>query len=200
LYTAEFLSYAPSKDKEGVSRVLGNLEKLYCEPGRYYHTLDHVQNGLKVHHELCTTPLSPIEFFAWMYHDAVYDTTASDNEQKSALVFMRDASSLGVSVDDSDRVVQLILATDPSAVPLSIINDMDLAGLGAESKVYDLNTANIRKEYNWVEPDVWNKGRRAVLLQLLQRPELYITEPFISKFTLPAIDNMSRELFSLGNQ
>jgi predicted metal-dependent HD superfamily phosphohydrolase len=196
LFTAEFLSRTPGK-KIVAQEVLTKLKERYREPHRHYHTLAHIENGLRVYNELCFTPLLPLEFFAWAYHDAVYDTTQSDNEQKSAEVFMRDAKALGFSMEDSDRVTQLILSTNPSAEPLSVINDIDLTGLGADPAVYDLNTANIRKEYNWVEPEVWRKGRTAVLRQILKRPDLYITEPFISKYTLQAIENMSRELISL---
>jgi predicted metal-dependent HD superfamily phosphohydrolase len=196
VFTAEFLSHTTAK-RVVAQEVLNRLKDRYKEPHRHYHTLAHIENGLKVHSELCSQPLQPLEFFAWVYHDAVYDTTQSDNEQKSAEVFMRDAKTLGFSMEDSDRVTKLILATAPSAEPLSVINDIDLIVLGAEPKVYDRYVKNIRKEYNWVEPEVWRKGRTAVLRQILKRPALYITEPFIEKFTLQAIENMSRELLSL---
>jgi predicted metal-dependent HD superfamily phosphohydrolase len=196
LFTAEFLSRTSAK-KSVAQEVLTKLKERYREPHRHYHTLAHIENGLRVYNELCSKPLLPLEFFAWAYHDAVYDTTQSDNEQRSAEVFMRDAATLGFSMEDSDRVTNLILATAPSAEPLSVINDIDLIVLGAEPAVYDKYVTDIRKEYHWVEPEVWRKGRTAVLRQILKREALYITEPFITNFTLQAIENMSRELQSL---
>jgi len=193
-----FLSYAPTQDKDAVRGVFYRLWDRYQESHRYYHTVAHLYSGLKVHSDLCpNTSLTPIEFFAWSYHDSVYDTTLSDNEQKSADVFMRDAPILGFSMEDIDQVTRLILATNVSEEPISIINDIDLSGLGSEPKVYDVYTEQIRKEYQWVEPEIWAKGRSAVLRQLLKRERLYITPEFNSKFLTQAIENMNRELLSL---
>lgn len=195
-----FLLDSPTKDKKAVGGVFSSLITRYEESGRYYHVLEHLSKGLKVYYQLFNEPLPPLEFFAWMYHDAVYETTRSDNEAQSATVFMHDAPTLGFSMDDVDYVTRLILATDPSEEPLSVINDMDLAELGAEPDVFDANTANIRKEYDWVEPEVWRKGRIAVLVQLAKRGRLYITKPFADKFTDQAAENLKRAILKLSDE
>jgi predicted metal-dependent HD superfamily phosphohydrolase len=194
-----FLLNAPAKDKLAVTEVFNRLIERYKEPSRHYHTLEHILNGFKVYYQLfaLTEQLPVLEFFAWMYHDAVYDTTQSDNEAKSAEVFMRDAPMLGFTMEDVDKVTQLILATEPSAEPLSVINDMDLAELGADPAVFDANTDNIRKEYYWVEPKVWRKGRIAVLSQILKRENLYVTKPFSDKFSNQAVENLKRAITNL---
>lgn len=193
-----FLELAPTADKSTVQDIFNWLVERYMEPHRFYHTLQHIQGGLKVYSQLFpTTPLSRTKFFAWAYHDSVYDTKASDNEERSAGVFLRDASHLGFSMAESDEIATYIIATNPSATPISVVNDIDLAELGAPPEIFDRNTENILKEYDWVEPEVWKKGRTAVLRQLLMRPQLYITAPFIAKFTQPAIENMKRALIQL---
>ncbi len=179
------------------SDILGYLVERYNEPHRYYHTLAHIDYGLKVYKELMAEPLPVLEFFAWAYHDAVYDSTQSDNEQRSADVFMRDALNWGFPMSSCDRVTELILATHPSAEPISVVNDIDLSILGAAPELYDTYVQQIRKEYSWVEPEVWRKGRTAVLKQLMHRSKLYITPEFEGAFTLPAIENISRELETL---
>lgn len=195
-----FLKLAPTSDKLAVQEILDRLTERYLEPHRFYHTLQHIEGGLEVYSEMFpTTPLPATKFFAWAYHDSVYDTKASDNEERSAGIFLRDASNLGFSMAESDEIATYIIATDPSAAPISVVNDIDLAGLGASPEVFDRNTENILKEYNWVEPEVWRKGRTAVLRQLLMRSQLYITAPFIAKFTQPAIENMKRALIILNS-
>lgn len=201
ILTAEFLKQAPIKNKQVVQSILDKLLERMCEPGRYYHTLSHLETGLKIYSSLFSTPLNPIEFFAWAYHDSVYDPTRSDNEENSAIIWWRDAHTLGFSLAEADKGASLILATDLSMEPLSVINDMDLAELGASPEKFDANSEKIRKEYQWVEPEVWRKGRIAVLTQLLKRGnKLYITKPFVDKFTNQAQENLKRAIDNLSLQ
>jgi predicted metal-dependent HD superfamily phosphohydrolase len=134
-----------------------------------------------------------------MSHDSVYDSRASDNEERSGILWMRDAAALGFSTEEAEQGNEYILATHPSATPISVLNDMDLAELGAPPEVFDQNTENIRKEYRWVEPEVWRSGRQAILTQFLHRDKLYITPEFADKFTLPAIENLKRAVLKLSN-
>jgi predicted metal-dependent HD superfamily phosphohydrolase len=198
MLTAEFLRQAPAKNKSSVQEILDKLLEKYNEPGRYYHTLAHLEKGLEVYYSLFSTPLTPVEFFAWAYHDSVYDSTRSDNEENSAIIWWRDAHPLGFSLAEADEGATLIVATDPSAKPLSVINDMDLAELGASPEVFDANTEKIRKEYHWVEPEVWRKGRIAVLTQILARPKLYVTKPFTDKFDTQARNNLKQAIAKLS--
>jgi predicted metal-dependent HD superfamily phosphohydrolase len=194
----DFVMSAPQPDKQLVQDIFNKLADRYEEPGRHYHTLSHIQNGLRVYYQLFNRVLEPTMLFPWMYHDSVYDSRASDNEQRSGVLWMRDAKALGFSTEDAEQGNSYILATDPSAEPISVLNDMDLAELGATPEVFDSNTDNIRKEYDWVEPEVWRKGRIAVLAQFLKRDRLYITQPFADKFTDPAIDNLKRAIIKLS--
>lgn len=199
MFTAEFLSNALSPDKAAVQEVLNRLTARYLEPkeSRYYHTLGHINYGLKVYKELFTIPLTPVKFFAWAFHDSVYDSRMSDNEQRSADLLMREAPVLGLSMDESDEAGKYIIATHPSAEPINIINDIDLAILGSEPEAYNMYVEHIRKEYSWVEPEVWKAGRTGVLRQLLKRERLYISPEFDARFSAQAIENMKLELLSL---
>ena len=195
-----FMLIAPTKDKIAAERIFNNLVARYNEPSRHYHTLEHITKGIQTYTQLFHNLPPMLELFAWLYHDAVYETTRSDNESQSAAVFMKDASALGFTMDEVDRIVQLILATDPSAEPLSVVNDIDLAELGATPEQFDANTANIRKEYHWVEPEVWRKGRAAILTQLLKRDKLYVTETFANRFDFQAKENLKRAIAKLTYQ
>ena len=197
-FEEEFIHQAPSTDKSAVQECLVRLIDRYNEPHRFYHNLNHIESGLKTYHELFSEPLDPVLFFSWAYHDAVYDSKRSDNEKLSADIWWRDAHTLGFIMDQADSGVAFIRATDPSNPALSVINDIDLSGLGASPEVFNQNTDNIRKEYYWVEPEVWRKGRIAVLMQFLRRDSLYLTEPFAEKFTDQAIDNLKNAILKLS--
>ena len=194
----DFVLAAPQPDKNLVRDIYAKLADRYEEPGRFYHTLAHLANGARVYFSLHNHVLPPALFFPWMYHDSFYDSKASDNEQKSGVLWMRDAEPLGFTSGEAEQGNEYILATDPSAEPLSVLNDIDLAELGARAEVFDRNTDNIRKEYDWVSEEVWRSGRIAVLTQFIRRDRLYITQPFADKFTGPAIENLKRAILKLS--
>lgn len=193
----DFLLAAPRRDMQVVREVFNKLADRYEEPSRYYHTLSHLYLGLRIYFRLFKRVLEPTLLFPWYYHDSVYDSKASDNEQRSGILWMRDATALGFTPDEAEQGNAYILATNPSAEPLSVINDIDLAGLGAPPEVFDANTVQIRKEYHWVEPEVWRKGRLAILNQILKRDRLYITQPFMDAFEAQARKNLKREIETL---
>ena len=193
-----FLLDSPSKDKEIVNEIFSRLVARYEEPHRHYHTLPHINKGLEVYYHLFQTPLEPVKFFSWAYHDSVYDSTRSDNEELSAQLWWKDAHTLGFTTEQADEGVAYIRATDPSATPISVLNDMDLAELGASPEVFDSNTDKIRKEYHWVEPEVWRKGRIAILNQFLKRDKLYLTQPFAEAFETQARENLKRAIAKLA--
>src|SRR5262245_55477512 len=61
------------------------LGEAYSGPKRFYHNLDHVSAVLDTIDRLAdlARDLSAVQLAAW-YHDAVYDSRASDNEERSA--------------------------------------------------------------------------------------------------------------------
>jgi len=179
---------------------IGHLSKglmhRYLEPHRHYHTLGHIQFGFSEYFKFFDK-MDPVTFFAWAYHDAVYDPTRDDNEARSAMVFERDNPVLGFDVEDTDKIVSLILSTDHTE-HTNIVTDIDLAGLGLPAEQYDDNTRLIRIEYNFANDEMWKAGRTAFLKRFLARPQLYFSPQFAGAYTLQARENMQRELDRLS--
>src|SRR5205085_10206723 len=63
------------------------LIKAYGGPGRYYHNLDHLEGVLVAIERLRDESHHPnlVQLAGW-FHDAIYDTRALDNEERSALL------------------------------------------------------------------------------------------------------------------
>jgi|SRR5208282_44742 len=195
----DFVRMAPSGhdhvSNPKLKSVMKSLAARYIEPQRHYHTLGHITRGLNDYFKFFDV-MDPITFFAWLYHDSIYDPQASDNEARSAMVFERDNPELGFSVNDADKIVSLILSTTHT-IHTNLVTDIDLAGLGSSPEQYDENTRLIRMEYNFVPDDAWRQGRAAFLRTFLARPQLYFSPQFAAAYTLQARENMQRELSKL---
>ena len=169
----------------------------YAGPGRFYHTLDHVRSVLDTVEGLGSHARNPnaVRLAAWL-HDAIYDSRASDNEERSA--GYAEGLCEKLAIPDGRRVACLILKTkthdagdDPDAQALL---DADLAVLGAAELDYRDYSERIRREYAWVpEPD-YRKGRRRVLESVLARPRLY---HLLRTLEEPARRNIAAEIARL---
>jgi predicted metal-dependent HD superfamily phosphohydrolase len=146
-----------------VDRAFEEVREHYAGPGRFYHTLDHIQNVLQTVESLglCTRNLNAVKLAAWL-HDVIYDSRASDNEKRSA--DYAECLCAKLSIPEGRLVAALIRKTkthdagdDPDA---QVLIDADLATLGASESVYRTYAEKIRQEYAWVpEPD-YREGRR----------------------------------------
>src|SRR4051812_15176924 len=68
--------------EESLRPVVDDLVCRYGAPDRHYHNIRHVVSVLETVCRLAKTPTAPLLLAAW-YHDAVYDSRAADNEERS---------------------------------------------------------------------------------------------------------------------
>jgi predicted metal-dependent HD superfamily phosphohydrolase len=188
---------------EASAAVLQQLLTAYREPGRYYHTLDHVADLLETLRTYAPpNDLELLELAAW-FHDVVYDPRASDNEERSAEMASTALRRLHLPSAVVERVAQLIRMTrdhrvkaDDAAAHLFL--DADLAILGAAPAKYKEYARAIRQEYAWVaEPD-YRAGRRAVLQRFLERPRIFGTEALYQRREAAARRNLTEEIAELS--
>jgi predicted metal-dependent HD superfamily phosphohydrolase len=179
---------------EAVESAFVNLTVRYGEADRHYHNLDHIAAVLDVL-DTFGNPAPALQLAAW-YHDAIYDTRAGDNEERSAELARAVLPALEVSAEVVEETVRLILLTKthrtaPDDVAGQQMLDADLAVLGAEPATYDRYAAAIRREYAWVSEDDYRAGRQRVLETFLARPKLYHLRTLAEE---AARRNMRREI------
>lgn len=175
------------------------LVNLYGENTRAYHNLVHIAHSIK---ELeCVGHLvknkDVLELALW-YHDAIYDTNAKDNEEKSAELAINRLSKAKLKDDYISCVEKLILNTKHSQKPQEedarYFTDIDLAILGKDSPEFDEYERDIRDEYSWVPDAQFAEGRKAVLNMILGSGQIYSTDFFRTKYEVQAQKNLERSL------
>src|SRR5262249_47690617 len=143
-------------DAAGSYRVFDRLAAAYDADDRHYHDLEHIADVLRVAGRLADLADEPrlIQLAVW-FHDAVYDTHAKDNEERSATLAVELLGPLGMPSGSLDRMAELIRATAHVGAAevdadTAILLDADLAILGAAPERYDRYARAIRREYAWV--------------------------------------------------
>ena len=170
----------------------------YSGPGRFYHTLDHVLAVLATAGSLAsyTKNLNAVKLATWL-HDVIYDSRASDNEERSAEYALCLCEEL--AIPEGERVAALIRKTKThdagDDVDAQVLLDADLAILGASESDYLAYAENIRREYAWVPESDYRKGRRQVLERFLTRPRIF---HFLSHLEEPARRNLAAEIARLA--
>ena len=183
--------------------VFNELLAHYAEPRRAYHTIEHVRDCLAqldaVQH-LSKRP-AELELAIW-FHDAVYDTHRSDNEECSAQWACQHILEQGLPEDVAARVRDLILATKHDALfsdpEVALLVDIDLASLGCPVDEFDRQEPRIRQEYDWVPETAFREGRAKILQRFLERDSIYQTDYFRERYEHQARLNLERSLASLN--
>jgi predicted metal-dependent HD superfamily phosphohydrolase len=180
------------------------LSRTYCGLGRYYHTLPHIRHVLQVVDSLGhkIENGTAVRLAAW-YHDIIYDSTAKDNEEKSAELAGQRLKEIRLPAEIIAETTRLILLTRQHTTPDNDANgrvllDADLAILGASREQYQAYARAIRQEYAWVEDEAYRQGRKKVLESFLTRPRLYCTSELFEALEGPARRNIAAEIATLS--
>lgn len=177
------------------------LVALYSGPNRFYHNLQHLTECLQEFDEarfLARRPIT-VELAIW-FHDAIYDSHADDNEERSAQLAREWLSEAGGSPKLIESVTELILATQHNAVPedpdTQLIVDVDLSILGRTPARFHEYELQIRQEYSWVPEEIFATRRAAILRAFLARERIFATDWFRAKYEKQARRNLHASALS----
>lgn len=176
---------------------------MYNNIDRHYHNLNHISNCLaefdSVKKSEFDEPDYPMETeLALWYHDFIYFSTLTDNEEKSSLVANGYLWALGLDLEQRARVTNMILATRHNAIETihdcQLVCDIDLAILGKPEMIFDEYEANIKKEYDMLPDEVFNKQRIKILQKFLDKDMIYYTGFFREKYESTARRNIIKSI------
>jgi predicted metal-dependent HD superfamily phosphohydrolase len=180
-----------------------DLARRYGEPHRAYHTLQHLEECFVLFDESPALAERPGELLVGLwYHDAVYDTHASDNERRSAALARDVIIAVGGGERLAGRVGGLVLATRHDARPAgrdqALIADIDLGILAASEPRFDEYERQVRQEYAWVPAAIFRATRLRILNGFLARPSVYSTSHFVERYEERARNNLRRSVARLA--
>lgn len=174
----------------------------YAEPHRGYHDLAHLDEVLRHVDALAeeAEDVDAVRLAAW-FHDAVYDPTATDNEEESARLAAKTLTGLRVPDGTVERVADLVRLTadhDPGEDrDGAVLCDADLAVLASDDVRYSTYVDGVRREYAHLDDTSFERGRAQVLRSLLDHPALFRTGRGRAVWEEPARRNLRAELESL---
>lgn len=187
-----------------IESLFNSIVEHYSASARAYHNLSHIQSLLSLSESLPDKIQNRDAFyFAIWFHDVIYDTKRSDNEEKSAEFAVEALAGLGVPEPTVALAREMILATkhhraDDLSWDMKAFLDLDTSILGAPEEIYKEYSKAIRKEYSWVPGLLYRKGRLKVLNDFLGRERIYYTEEIASKYELQARHNIAEEIRTLS--
>ncbi len=189
--------------QQEASRTYEELIALYAAPNRAYHNLSHIDWLLEEARGFRASlqHYDAVRMAIW-FHDAIYETSRSDNEERSADLAERSLTALGAEAEIAALVRAMIVATkthtaDKLPEDGSLFLDLDLSILGSDEAVYEKYARAIRKEYAWVPALIYKRKRRKVLESFLDRKRIFFTDAIFEARESQARRNIQQELSKL---
>jgi predicted metal-dependent HD superfamily phosphohydrolase len=179
--------------------LVARLRARYAEPHRRYHTWPHVLACLEARRRIASAPLPEVDL-ALLFHDAIYDPFAHDNEARSAALLLEEGRRAWMDDRVLRRAQRLVLATQHArgdaldSEEACIVVDADLSILGASPADFDRYEAAVREEFAALDDATFGAGRAAVLRGFLARPTLFTTHVARSLWEAAARRNLEASL------
>ncbi|MFX1477540.1 MAG: hypothetical protein ACFFCI_05370 [Promethearchaeota archaeon] len=191
-----------SNDLNLIESLYKFIEKSYNLSNRQYHNLDHI-NLMLYEVKRFKNRIDDYDsvLFAIWFHDIIYDPLKSDNEERSAKYATQVLDKINYEKNRIQKVQELILRTKDHTIQnsnesydMKIFLDLDLLILGMERIQYIKYAKSVRKEYNFVSEDIYNKERKKILNQYLNSHFIYKTKILRDLYEKQARSNIRYEI------
>jgi predicted metal-dependent HD superfamily phosphohydrolase len=188
--------------KGSADKAYKQLIRLYTQPLRKYHNIQHILLGLGTIDRFADKfkDLNLVTL-AWFYHDAIYNVLAKDNEKKSAELFQKTFIDAGLSADFAKKGYDLILTTKHNGIAKTkdqrLFVDVDIAGLANPRELYKAYSVAVKSEYTTgagISRKEHLAMRKKFLTNFLAKEHIYSTEEFRVLYEEKARKNLKAEL------
>lgn len=184
---------------------------------RFYHGVEHVTLLWHRHREhaqeagFTNAEQSRLIACAVLFHDCVYTASRTDNEEQSALFWLKASRSDGMDDEDRTWVADTIRATQDhltyatgsvldgrEALRLWLL-DLDLSPLGEVPEVFDQNVMLLRAESPHLSDSAFQATHRNAISRFAASSRIYRNPVLAARFEAPARRNLLRHLVPIGS-
>jgi pantetheine-phosphate adenylyltransferase len=171
-FSAELSQRVPIQHLRDPS-LLDELAARWCERQRFWHGPDHLRRMLEEIEAMPAGEERETLALAAIYHDAVYDPRAANNEEASAVLLLRHAAKPDARV--VTQAAEIIVASKWSEVPATSIVAkffaMDSHQLSESCPLHDRLAYEraIFREYQWADWATYRQKRREFLAGWAQK-------------------------------
>ena len=181
----------------GARDVFDELDTLYGEPHRRYHTGAHIEHCLRQFDLAADRMDEPdaVEMAVW-FHDAIYEISAKDNELRSAELFAAMAGRRGPE-GYREKVRRLIMATThldppPRTLDEEFMVDIDLSSFGRPWEEFLSDSREVRAELAHISDAEFYPRQKKFLESLAARSRICFTEFFRERHERRARENIAK--------
>ncbi|MFW9972282.1 MAG: hypothetical protein ACFFDF_19005 [Candidatus Odinarchaeota archaeon] len=210
-----------SNDLDFIEKLYKIIEKRYISSNRAYHNLDHI-NLLLSEVKRFKNRIDDYDsvLFAIWFHDIIYNPQRENNEERSAKYAKRFLVKINYEKTRIQKVQDLIEKLDGEWIrkgekefilrtkdhsirngtedkDIKLFLDLDLLILGMKREEFIKYAKNIRKEYEFVPDDIYNKERKKILNKYLNSQFIYKTKKFRELYEKQARRNIKFEIDNL---
>lgn len=180
----------------------------YNATGRYYHTIQHVNemlanlHGGTLNNDGESVPTLALQW-AVIFHDFIYNATSATNEEDSATQWENFCDQyLHYSDAFKHRISELIMVTKNHVVEAmdfekKFMVDLDLMILGSDTNRFNEYERQIRHEYGFVSDGVYKLGRIDWIKKFLSRNGLFMTQFYQNEYEMKARENLNKLVIAL---
>jgi predicted metal-dependent HD superfamily phosphohydrolase len=172
------------------------LINAYNEEQRVYHTLQHIEDCLKLFDEIKSQLQNPdaVELAIW-FHDVIYQINSSDNEELSADLFMNMSEDV-LEPAMRHQIYQHIIATLHNGSEMldhdtRYMVDIDLSSFGLPWDQFIQNSREVREEMSHIPDEVFYPKQCAFQKSLLKHGRFYQTDYFFKNYEQSALNNIA---------
>ena len=177
--------------------VFDELDILYRESHRWYHTAAHIEHCLRQFDLAADRMDEPdaVEMAVW-FHDAIYDIPGKDNELRSAELFAAKTGGRG-SARFREKVHRLIMATThldppPATLDEKFMLDIDLSSFGRPWEEFLSDSRAVRAELAHLPDAEFYPRQKKFLESLAARSRFCFTEFFRERHERRARENIAK--------
>jgi predicted metal-dependent HD superfamily phosphohydrolase len=218
--SAKFIAHKFSSLEHTYKRnTLDYILSAYGEDHRSYHDETHIAGMLELLDNYKPTAVRPdIITHAILWHDVVYTTRDKEGQYRPDVLNVQDSAEAfrthicDMKEDDQNAVSAMIMATAEHQIPqmddvhykgfahdAGLFLDFDLSVFATSWENFQNNSHAIRREYNWIDKDIFCQARADILEKFSERDILYHVIPDRDVWESKARENITRSVHTLRN-